>query len=137
MEGGHDHPARAGTDELGDALSHLAGGFVGERDGEDLVRTGVAGGEQVRDAAREHPRLARASPGHDQERRATMRHGSSLRRGQSLEQLCGGGNVDGRARSVGHSHSMVPGGLLVTSSATRLTPSTSLISRLAMVSTTS
>ena len=31
---------------------------------------------------------------------------------------------------AGYSHSMVPGGLLVTSSTTRLTPSTSLVIRL-------
>lgn len=37
----------------------------------------------------------------------------------------------------GHSHSMVPGGLLVTSSVTRLTSGTSLVIRVEMRSSTS
>lgn len=36
-----------------------------------------------------------------------------------------------------HSHSMVPGGLLVTSKTTRLTPATSLVMRVEMRSSTS
>ena len=42
-----------------------------------------------------------------------------------------------RRRTPDHSHSMVPGGLLVTSSATRLTSGTSLVMRVEMRSSTS
>ncbi len=50
-----------------------------------------------------------------------------------LEQAC----VLAALRRHGHSHSMVPGGFDVTSSATRFTPSTSLMMREAMRSTRS
>jgi hypothetical protein len=44
------------------ALLHLARGLVGEGDGEDLVRTGGAGVEEMRDAGGERAGLARPCP---------------------------------------------------------------------------
>ncbi len=44
---------------------------------------------------------------------------------------------DTASRGAGHSHSMVPGGLLVTSTTTRLTSRTSLVIRLEMRASTS
>jgi hypothetical protein len=43
----------------------------------------------------------------------------------------------GRRGSFRHSHSMVPGGLLVTSSTTRLTSATSLVIRVEILASTS
>ena len=50
--------------------------------------------------------------------------------GEHIPAGCGAGRA-------AHSHSMVPGGLLVTSSTTRLTPSTSLVMRFEMRDRTS
>jgi hypothetical protein len=47
------------------------------------------------------------------------------------------GCVTAGQRLVGHSHSIVPGGLLVTSSTTRLTSGTSLVMRVEMIASTS
>ena len=69
--------------------------------------------------------------------RVRSRH---LRRGGCAHTLVGGvEQLAGLAvpRGGGHSHSMVPGGFDVTSSATRFTPSTSLMMREAMRSTRS
>ncbi len=174
--------------QLGHPGAHLVGGLVGERDGEDPPRRRVPGGQEVGDAAREDPRLARAGPGDDEQRAAPVLDCGALGHGQVVEQRggparegtrrgggaaapsppvvgtlqrersrhglglhhlrCGGcthalvGGVEQLAglavsRGCGHSHSMVPGGFDVTSSATRLTPSTSLMMREAMRSTRS
>jgi predicted nucleic acid-binding Zn-ribbon protein len=48
-----------------------------------------------------------------------------------------GGRVCGRAQSLPYSHSIVPGGLLVTSTTTRLTSATSLVIRVEMRASTS
>ncbi len=60
--------------------THLAGGLVGERDGEDLGRLERAGQDLVRDPARDRRRLARAGaredadrPAHGLDRRALLR----------------------------------------------------------------
>ncbi len=56
------------ADQDADALLHLARGLVGEGDGEDLRREGLAGGEDVGDAGGEHARLAGAGAGQHQDR---------------------------------------------------------------------
>ena len=181
--------------QLGDAVAHLVGRLVGEGDGEDAPRRRVPGGHQVRDAAGQHPRLARARAGDDQQRAAAVLHRGTLGQGEVVDQRggaaregprcggrappaaatvvgalgrgrrrhrrrsrprrrrrCGGSSPHALVRVVrgveqlrvlaaprrgGHSHSMVPGGFDVTSSATRFTPSTSLMMREAMRSTRS
>ena len=80
------HMPRDAADELLDPLAHLARGTVREGDREDLVRLSVALGEQVRDAARKHARLARAGAGDDEHRPARVHHGLALLRVQSLEE---------------------------------------------------
>ena len=50
--------------------THLAGGLVGERDGEDLGRLERAGQDLVRDPARDRRRLARAGAREDADRSA-------------------------------------------------------------------
>ncbi len=62
------HALDRAADELADAVLHLAGGLVGEGDGEDLAGARLAGGEQVRDARGEHARLAGARAGEHQHR---------------------------------------------------------------------
>ena len=69
----------------------------------------------------------------------TLRAGEVGHEGRGVDGSARGADLRAHGREVGpvHSHSMVPGGLDVTSSTTRLTPSTSLMSRLAIRSTRS
>ena len=71
---------------------HLAGGLVGEGDGED-----VAGADallqQVGDAARDDARLAAAGAGQDEQRPFDVRDGLALGGGQVGQQV--GGCHDG------------------------------------------
>ena len=87
------HIARAlGPDGDLDALAHLGGRLVRERDGQDLAGSRIPGGKQVGDPAREHPGLARACPGDDQQRPAAVLDGLPLRRvevGDEVHHLSG------------------------------------------------
>ena len=85
VERGDPHEPGPVAHQVGDPLLHLAGGLVGERDRQDLARVHVALGEQVRDAVGEHPRLARAGAGHDEQRRTGM--GDRLRAARRLRPL--------------------------------------------------
>ena len=58
VEGRDPDALRLGAEQLLDALAHLAGGLVGEGDGEDLLGRDAAGADQVRDAVHQHARLA-------------------------------------------------------------------------------
>ena len=68
VEGRDPDPARAAAEDPLDPLAHLARGLVGERDREDLVRVGGAARDQVRDAVRQHARLAAARAREDEQR---------------------------------------------------------------------
>ena len=57
-----------GMFQILDALTHLLSGLVGEGDGEDLERAHAVIPDEVRDAVREHPGLARPRPRDDQQR---------------------------------------------------------------------
>ena len=72
VERGHPHLLGDRPDERPDAVLHLVGGLVGERDGQDLERADAVLADQVGDAVGEHPRLARAR------RPATMSSGPSV-----------------------------------------------------------
>ena len=76
---------------------------------------------------------ASAAVGRSSRSRGRRRADTLVGRVGGVEQLAG----LAAPRSGGHSHSMVPGGFDVTSSATRFTPSTSLMMREAMRSTRS
>ena len=65
-------------DQHARAIAHLPRGLVGERDGEDLVRLGRLGGHQVGDPMGQHPGLARAGSGQDQQRPLIVGHGLAL-----------------------------------------------------------
>ena len=62
------NPSGTSSSSDGYALAHLAGGFVGERDGQDGGRRHVPRGDQVRDAVRDDAGLAAARAGQDQQR---------------------------------------------------------------------
>ena len=79
VEGRDPHDARHRADEGADAAAHLAGGLVGEGDGEDLVGAHAAHADEVGDAVGEHARLARAGAGQDEQRALEVGHGLALR----------------------------------------------------------
>ncbi len=81
----------AGPDSVGarplqplNALLHLAGGLVGERDREDAPRR-HATAQKLGDAMGEHPSLARSGARQDQERPVAVHNGRRLRR---IEPVC-------------------------------------------------
>ena len=69
-----------------DPLAHLAGGLVGERDGQDCSGA-IPECEQVGDPPGDDPRLARAGAGQDQQRALDVGHGLALGGGQISEQV--------------------------------------------------
>ena len=79
VERADPHAARAVREQGLQALAHLRGGLVGERDGEDLPGAHALVRDHVRDAVREHPRLARARAREHEQRAARALHGLALR----------------------------------------------------------
>ena len=78
VEGADPHAARVHRRQRRKAGQHLLGGLVGERHRKDRQRARLAGGEQPRDARRQHARLAAAGAGKDQRRRVRQRHRGEL-----------------------------------------------------------
>ena len=68
VEGAHGHLPAGLPDEPQDALAHLVGGLVGERDRQDLPRPHALDAHQVGDPMGEHARLARPGTGQDEQR---------------------------------------------------------------------
>ena len=97
------HHPHAGGDaaahQLLHALLHLGRGAVGEGDREHLGGRGQLLVDQVRDAVREHPRLAGAGAGHHQQRALRAEHRLALLRIQRLQ----------RGRGRRHQPALVPG----------------------------
>ncbi len=89
VERGHPHQPGPPADQLGHPLLHLAGGLVGERDRDDLGRVNLAGGQQVSDPVGQHPGLAGAGAGHDQQGRPSVDNRVALRAVEALEQVLG------------------------------------------------
>ena len=87
MEGGHPHPLRDRTNQRGQTFTHFSGSLVGEGDGEDLARPGVELGEDPRDTAGEHARLAGACACADQQRRTLILDRLCLLRIEAVKQL--------------------------------------------------
>ena len=94
VEGAHPHAAGAAGKQRVEALAHLGRRLVGERDGEHLPRTDALVGHHVRDAVREHARLARARAGKHQERAVRTEHGVALSGVEAVD-VDGGGAVGG------------------------------------------
>ncbi len=80
VEREHPHRPHARSAELAEPLAHLARGLVGEGDREDLVRADPEVADEVRDAEREHARLATAGA-RKHEQRAVGGHDSFALRG--------------------------------------------------------
>ena len=93
VEGGDPHGLGPAADEGLDPLAHFRGGFVGERDGQDLAVMGPVRGDQVGDPVAEHPRFARSGAGHDQQGAPGMLDGFLLLRVQPLQEFGGRGEL--------------------------------------------
>ncbi len=68
MEGADTHAEGHPADELLDAAHHLAGGFIGERHRQDVVRGHAMVQHQVGDTVGKDPGLAGTGTGEDQNR---------------------------------------------------------------------
>ena len=88
-------------DQPGDPLAHLVGRLVGEGDGHDLPRL-RPGGHQVGHAVRQHPRLAAARPGQDQQRPAGVCHRLALRRVEARQDVVRRARRGGSSGLRGH-----------------------------------
>ena len=113
VEGRDPHLLRHRTHQRADPRLHLVGGLVGEGDGQDLERADPVVADQVGDAVREHPRLARPGAGDDQQRavgvgdrlrldRVEPREERVVRRGHqtaNLQAACDGSGEASRSRS--------------------------------------
>jgi hypothetical protein len=80
------HTGGRTTKEALDAIAHLAGGLIGERDGENRVRVDAMHLDEARDAHRKDTRLARTGAGENEERTIPMEHGFTLCRIQPTEE---------------------------------------------------
>ena len=87
VEGRDPHAIRSTADDVLDALAHLGSGLIGEGDREDLARPGLAGGDEARDAVRQHTRFTRPSAGHNKQGGAAVRNGFLLLRIESVEEV--------------------------------------------------
>ena len=95
VERAHPHLAGHRADQRLDPLAHLVGGLVGEGDGEDGEGADAVLVDEVGDAVREHPGLARTGPGHHQQRAVGVDHGVELVGVQEVGELAGVGGRHG------------------------------------------
>ncbi len=88
MESGNQRLGQhAPADERVHALHHFRRGFIGECDGQNGIRLHAKILDQVRNAKRDHPRLAAARAGKDQHRALDSFHGLALLRVQFVEKV--------------------------------------------------
>jgi hypothetical protein len=80
-------PAVDRPEEPLDAIAHLAGGLVGERDSEDRARIDPVHLDKTRDAHREDARLAGTRAGEDEDGSIAVEHGLALCGIEAAEQL--------------------------------------------------
>ena len=78
VEGADPHAARAVREQGPQALAHLGGSLVGERNGQDLPGPHALVGDHVGDAVREDARLARARAREHEQGAARALHGLAL-----------------------------------------------------------
>ena len=90
VEGADEAAARRAAEQLLDPLDHLARRLVGEGDREHLVRSRQTLGQEPGDPVGEHPRLARAGAGDDEQRPLAVAHGAGLLGVEVGEQVVGG-----------------------------------------------
>jgi len=89
VEGAHPHRRLPRADQGFDARAHLSCGLVGERHRQDLVGVGSARPDQVRDPVGEHPGLAAAGTGKDQQWSVWRGDRLQLRRVEDCRELGG------------------------------------------------
>ncbi len=89
MKGADPQPGRFVVEEACDALTHLPRRLVGEGDRKDPLRPDTVCRDEVRDARRQHPRLARPGPRHHQDRAGMVLDGDPLCRIESAERVGG------------------------------------------------
>jgi len=77
VERAHPQPVGGAADQLLEPRPHLAGGLVGEGQGQDALGVDAVR-DQVRDAHRQHPGLAAAGSGEDQQGTAAVGDGLAL-----------------------------------------------------------
>lgn len=85
VEGGDPHRPGDRTHQSLDAVLHLTSRFVGERDGEDVGRMHSVRTDEMSDAVREHPGLARSGASHHQKWAVDVFGGVTLRRVQPAQ----------------------------------------------------
>ena len=100
VERGDPHDPGAATHQLLDALLHLGRGLVGEGDGQDRAGVRLALGDRPGDATGEHPGLARARAGDDEQRGTGVHHRGPLGLVEAVEQGVGRRAARGRARGL-------------------------------------
>src|SRR3989475_6093627 len=91
VKGRHPEALRVRPDQLLHALPELSRRLVGESDREDLRGAREAFPHQIRDAMREHARLAGAGARQDEQGPFAVAHGFELRRVQDLGERIGHG----------------------------------------------
>ncbi len=101
MEGADGEPPQLAAQQPFDAGAHLAGRLVGEGDGHHAVGLDVALANEVSDALGEHPRLARARAGQDEDRAVNGSHRLPLGRIEVSKDV--GHGMAGMRVSVGDS----------------------------------
>ena len=79
------HALDDATDQRADPVLHLARRLVGEGDGQQLPRPGLAGGQNMRQPGRQHAGLAGAGTGQHQQRTIGRLHCQALLGVQALE----------------------------------------------------
>ena len=98
VEGRDPHFVGRRAHQLGHPAAHLVRRLVGEGDGQDAPGRGVARRHQVGDAPGQHPGLARAGTGHDQQRPAPVLDRGPLGQRQVVDQ---GGGIAGEGSLLG------------------------------------
>ena len=83
MEGPHPDPTRGQVEQLLDSAAHLPRRLVGERHRQDFAGLGPSLLDQPGDPVGQHPRLATAGAGKDQQRPVLCGDGGALRRIES------------------------------------------------------
>ena len=108
VEGADPHHARIDRQHGADAGLHLAGGLVGEGDGQHAGRRGQAFAQQPGNAAGQHPGLAAAGSGEHQ-RVAAGRNGGELRRIEAGEEIGIHGGFTARQSADSTNFCLTPG----------------------------
>ena len=79
MKGAEPYPVGGTADHRFEPFAHLARSLVGEGDGQQFGRKSAADGEDMGEPRRQHPGLAGARAGENQDRAVDRFHGAPLR----------------------------------------------------------